>query len=110
MCKYSVKLLPYFQGAPVYPTNDDKPPWLSIVPAVLYIQIYLTSRPEGKKSLSGIFSRCAVAASLPLGLVDAHRLLSVREGGDGSQLLGPLRTSLLAAHASVIMALSHIAG
>lgn len=76
--------------------GDDEPPWLSIALGVLYIQIYLTLRPEReKKSLSGIFSHCTVSASLPLRLVDAHRLLPVREGGDRSQLLGPLRTSSL---------------
>lgn len=62
------------------------------------------------KSLSGIFSHCTVATSLPLALVDGHCLLSVRDGGDTSLLLSPLRTRSLAAHASVIMAVSHITG
>lgn len=77
---------------------------------LFYIFKYILLSGLREKSLSGIFSHCTVTASLPLGLVDAHRLLSVWEGGDISQLLGPLRTSSLAAHASVIMAVSHIAG
>lgn len=73
--------------------GDDKPPWLSIALGVLYIQIYLTFRPEREKKVS--LEYFPTAPSLPLGLVDAHRLLPVREGGDRSQLLGPLRTSSL---------------
>lgn len=79
---------------------------------VLYIYSNISNSQawEGKKSLSGIFPRCIVSTSLPQRPIDTHRLLSVREGGDEMQLLGSLGTSSLAAHASVIMAVSHIAG
>lgn len=115
--KDTVKPLLDLIGALVYLTKQtiscltvmtNQPGWASHWLCYMFKYILLSGLSE--KSLYGIFFHCTVTASLPLWLVDAHRALSVRESGDTSQLLGPLRTSSLSAHASVIMAVSHNAG
>lgn len=91
--------------------GDDKPPWLSIALDVLYIQMYLTLRPEREKKVSLEYfptapspHLCLSGWSTPTACCLCERVETDRSC---SALWGRAR---LAAHASVIMAVSHIAG